>query len=59
MIIEHRGNIVNDVFDINTIKSSNIRLSIFLINNKGDNSSITLHKYNTIQIKYLDNINSF
>ena len=58
MIIDHKDNIINDVFEINTVKSSNIRLSIFLINNKGNNSSITLHKYNTIQIKYLDNTNS-
>ena len=56
--IDHRENTINDEFEIDTIKSSSIRLSIFLINNDGDNSLITLHDYNTIQIKYLDNINT-
>ena len=58
IILNHKDNIINDEFKIKTIESLQIRISIFLVNNDGDNSLIELYDYNTIQIKYEDNINT-
>ena len=58
IILNHKDNIINDEFEIKTIESLQIRISIFLVNNDGDNSLIELYDHNTIQIKYEDNINT-
>ena len=56
--INHKDTIISDEFEIKTIESSQIRILIYLVNNDGDNRLIKLYDYNTIQIKYLDNINT-
>ena len=58
IILDHKDTIISDEFEIKTIESSQIRISIYLVNNAGNNSLIELYDRNTIQIKYLDNINT-
>ena len=45
-------------FEIKTIESSQIQIKIYLVNNNGDNRLIKLYGNNTIQIKYVDHINT-
>ena len=58
IISNHKDNIINDVFEIKTIESSQIRVLIYLVNNNSDNSTIELYDNNTIQFIYEDNVNT-
>ena len=58
LILDHKNNIINDKFEISSIKTSEIKILIYLVNNDGDNSTIELYDYNTINVIYKDNINT-
>ena len=52
--IDHNSNIVNDNFSIPSIESSKINVIMYLNNKKNNNSNITLHDSNNIEIIYND-----
>ena len=56
--MNHTNNTIEDEFEIKTVESSQIQIKIYLVNNDGDNRLIKLYGNNTIQIKYVDNINT-
>ena len=56
--MNHTDTTIEDEFEIKTVESSQIQIKIYLVNNDGDNRLIKLYDHNTIQIKYVDNINT-
>ena len=53
------NDIINDQFNMQTINSSKIKLLVYIVNSKKDNSLVELYDYNSIEIIYEDYIDTF